>query len=50
MFYAAVDEKLRALIPAIEGASEFDPDGLGEASGLGDEATMLYRNYVGAKL
>ncbi|WP_449463520.1 hypothetical protein PQ610_03525 [Tardisphaera miroshnichenkoae] len=49
MFGWTVDERMRALISAIEKANEFDPDGLGSASGLAEEATMLYRNYVAGK-
>ncbi len=40
---------MRVLISAIEKSHEFDPDGLGDASGLVGEAMMLYRNYVAGK-
>ncbi len=49
MSYSTLDEKMRALINAIERSSEFDLNALGQLSGLGEEAPLLYRNYVAGK-
>ncbi|MDP7976579.1 MAG: hypothetical protein RAK25_05505 [TACK group archaeon] len=49
MSYLTLDEKMEALIDAIENSREFDLNAIGQASGLGDEAPLLYRNYVAGK-
>ncbi|WP_449463066.1 AsnC family protein [Tardisphaera miroshnichenkoae] len=49
MSYLTVDEKMKALISAIENSKEFDLSALGDSSGLGVEALLLYRNYIAGK-
>ncbi|MFQ1020477.1 MAG: hypothetical protein ACP5T5_05415 [Thermoprotei archaeon] len=49
MSYSSLDERMRGPINGIENTKEFDLKSIGEVSGLGDKALLLYRNYVATK-
>ncbi len=49
MSYLTFDEKMKLLIKVIENSNEFDFGSLGGLSGLGEEAVLLYRNYISGK-
>jgi len=52
MFYESpfdLEATMRKIIRAIESSRRFDPEALGEATGLGQEAVLAYKNYVAGK-